>query len=58
MQFHTLPRGPKLALVLLLSLAVILPLIALMPSYLTWKERQAAERSIEQSYTASVSDTL
>jgi hypothetical protein len=54
MQIHHLSRGSKRALVLLLSLAIMLPLIALLPHYINWKEKQATQRAIDQSYTASV----
>ena len=58
MHIHHLSRPAKGALVLLLSIAVVLPLIALVPSYLHWQETRTAQRAIDQSYTASVSDTL
>lgn len=49
MHIHHLPRGAKGPLVILLSIAVILPLLALLPRYFAWKEQQATERAISES---------
>ncbi len=58
MHIHHLSRTAKGALVLLLSVAVMLPLIALLPTYLNWKEKQATQKALDATYTASVSDTF
>lgn len=58
MQIHSLSRPAKLAFVLVLSLAIILPLIALVPRYVRWRETQLTQKALESSFTASVSDTL
>lgn len=58
MQIHNLSRPAKLAFTLVLSLAIILPIISLVPRYVTWRETELTQRALESSYTASVSDTL
>lgn len=54
MRIHELSRGSKTALIALLSLAVILPLLALLPRYIAWEQKRATQ----QSYTANASDSF
>ncbi len=58
MHIHELSRGAKAALVGLLSLAIILPLVALLPRYMEWQQQRASQRAVEQRFRANVSDSL
>lgn len=54
MQLHNLSRTGKILLTAFLSLAIILPLLALVPRYLNWEIREHTKASVE-SYQASIS---
>lgn len=55
---HDLSPRSRLALAVLLTVAALMPLVALMPTYMRWKERQIVQGALNQSYTANVSDSL
>jgi Tfp pilus assembly protein PilN len=54
---HNLTRGQRLALTLLLSVAVLLPLFALLPRYINWEFASRQKDSVDR-YTASASDSF